>query len=193
MMSVGGLPLLRELTLPMSECQERIAGTLPELCGNWKFPALFQGQQDHALCRIEEQWESLMPPPLLLFMLQNDRNATLPSASFIDLIVKTLHEKFDSFFHLGDGQLVFPAGMIQEILQRDSREYTRKYPWTDNSWLTECESFLQSLELTVSVWDMRPTDMFAVCSAIEERHMLLSTVLSPSFSLVGVEQRRGGA
>ena len=47
--------------------------------------------------------------------------------------------------------------------------------------------------MMMAVWDKKPTDMCAICSATYERHMLESTVLSPSFSLVGVETRKGGA
>ena len=47
--------------------------------------------------------------------------------------------------------------------------------------------------MTVAVWDKKPTDMYAICSAAYERHMLEATVLSPSFSLIGVETRKGGA
>ena len=42
-----------------------------------------------------------------------------------------------------------PAGMIQDILQRDSKEYTKKYPWTENTRVAKCKSFLRSLKLTV--------------------------------------------
>ena len=83
--------------------------------------------------------------------------------------------------------------MIRKGLASDSVQYRQKYPWTDNTRLHECHVYLSSQKLAGSVWDKRPTDMFAICAAIEERHMLSSTVLSHSFSLVGFEKTIGGA
>ena len=42
------------------------------------------------------------------------------------------------------------------------------------------------------MWDKHPTDMFALCSTAEARNMFFSTVMSPSFTLLGVQTIRGG-
>ena len=43
------------------------------------------------------------------------------------------------------------------------------------------------------MWDKKPTDMYAICSAIHEWHMSQVTVLISPFSLVSVETRKSGA
>ena len=47
--------------------------------------------------------------------------------------------------------------------------------------------FFEVTALTVPVWDKRQTDMFTICAPATNRRMLQSTVLSSSFSLIGVK------
>ena len=198
MESIGTTEVIKTFELSSAEAQSRIRNALPPVKCNCnylkrKFPTLFNGSQRHALCRTPEQWESLMPRELLPAMLQNCRNSTLPSQDFIDGTTQKLHEQFEAFFDSSDASAVFPRSMIHDVLTRESQEYVQKYPWTANECLTECNNFLRSHRLTVAVWDKKPTDMYALCSAVYEQQMLEATVLSPSFSLVGVETRKGGA
>ena len=190
--------VLRTFTLPCADTQSRIKSDLPTVKCNChylrrKFPALFAGSQQYALSRTPEQWESLMPRELLPAMLPNCRNSTLPSQDFIHETTLKLHEQIEAFFNSSNAPAVFPTSLIQDVLTRETQEYATKYPWTSNQCLEECESFLRAHQRTVAVWDKKPTDMHAICSAACERHMVESTVLSPSFSLIGVETRKGGA
>ena len=57
----------------------------------------------------------------------------------------------------------------------------------------ECQETLQRQRLSASVWDKHPTDLFAMCSGLHAEHIVSATVLSPSFSVVGVEASNGGA
>ena len=57
----------------------------------------------------------------------------------------------------------------------------------------ECQETLHKLRLCASVWDKHPTDLLAMCSGLHAKHIVSATILSPSFSLVGVEASHGGA
>ena len=128
--SVGQVQVLKTFTLPSADTQSRIKTNLPPVKCNCqylrqKFPALFARVQQHALCRTPEQWESLMPIELLPAMLQNCRNATLPSQDFIHETTPKLHEQFESFFDSANAPAVFPATLIQDVLSTETQDMQR--------------------------------------------------------------------
>ena len=157
------------------------------------FPSLFAAGPQHLVCRTPDQWSTLLPEHILPVVLQNAKNLTLPTHDFVEKSTHRLHEQFERFSESDDTFPVFPKLIIQDTILQDNARYISKYPWVNPTVVQECQETLHRLRLSASVWDKHPTDLFAMCSGLHAVHIVSATVLSPSFSLVGVEASNGGA
>ena len=143
--------------------------------------------------RTPDQWRTLLPEHILLVVLQNARKVTLPTHDFVEKSTERLHEHFQRFSESDNTFQVFPKSIIQDTILQDNATYISKYPWVNPIVVQECKDILQRLCLSASVWDKHPTDLFAMCLGTHAEHIICATVLSPSFSFVGVQASNGGA
>ena len=145
------------------------------------------------MCRTPDQWSTLLPEHLLLVVLKNATNVTFPTHDFVEKSTQRLHEQFERFIESDDTFPVCLKSRIQDTILQDNAKYVSKYPWVNPIVVQECQETLHKLCLSASVWDKHPTDLVAMCSGLHAEHIVSATVLSPSFSLVGVEASHGGA
>ena len=136
---------------------------------------------------------TLLPEYIQPLVVQNARNVTLPTHDVVEKSTERLHEQFERFSVTDDIFPVFPKSIIQDTILQDNARYISKYPWVNPNVVKECQEILQRLRLSASVGDKHATDLFALCSGTHAEHIICATVLSPSFSLVGVQASNGGA
>ena len=160
-------------------------------CLRSRHPALFQGTQSHVLIKSADQWAQVMPSHLLQVVLQNARNATLPTDFFIKQATETLADTLHPFSNGCDPLL--DSTSIAQVVRSYRDQLLKQCRALDNCRFEEVNERLRKLGMTGGMWDKQPCKLHAVCAVHGDTALYTLTILYPDFTLIATELSPGCA
>ena len=152
--------------------------------------------QQHAVLRTLDQWQSLLHPDLARAASQNARNASLPDPEKIETMLDRFIESLDFVIEALD-----PHGLhddhvpptVQHVVtttrtavQHNLPKATSTSPQCTADLLSAVDDFLCENDLCGSVWDKNLSSLGGFCQSIVESHVQTGILANTQFDIRGV-------